>query len=90
MWSDLYSSNLVNITKKRALDKFQARLPIGLIISWLTNWKRGSFIVFTFHKFQVETSWRGPWRIEHEKSKILIGQKMSALTLTTHPYLDIT
>ena len=61
------SSNLVNITKKRALDKFQARVPIGLIISWLTNWKRGSFIVFTFHKFQVETSWRGPWRIEHEK-----------------------
>ena len=61
------SSNLVNITKKRVL-----RQVSGEISHWFNQFlidqiKRSSFIVFTFHKLQDGTSWRGPWRIEHEK-----------------------
>ena len=84
------SSNIVNITKKRVLVQVLGESSYWFnqfLIDQLKGVLSLCLLSISSKLRQVE----GVRDVSNtKKSKILIGQKMSALTLTTHPCLDIT
>ena len=84
------SSNLVDITQKRVLVQVSGESSYWfnqLLIDQLKGVLSLCLLSISSKLRQVE----GVRDVSNTKeSKILIGQKMSALTLATHPCLDIT
>ena len=84
------STNLVNITEKRVLRQVSGEISHWFnqfLIDQLKGVHSLCLLSISSKLRQVE----GVRDVSNTKeSKILIGQKMSALTLATHPCLDIT